>query len=88
MPPRLVISPLAYNRRAILCLACLLTNQAKGYPFEVPIPSGLAITGVVLADQVRSLSWPERTPRLMARADDPALLDDVREKIAALIGIE
>lgn len=82
--PALVISPLAYNERAGLCLACPLTKQAKGYPFEVPIPPDLGATGVVLADQVRCLSWPERNAELIGHGTDD-LLDDVREKLAALI---
>lgn len=80
----MVISPLAYNQRVELCLACPLTNQGKGYPFEVAIPSGLGVTGAVLADQVRCLSWSERDADLIARAPDD-LLEDVREKLAALI---
>lgn len=83
----MVITPLAYNQRAGLCLACPLTNRGKGYPFEVAIPVGLGVTGVILADQVRSLSWPERNAELVDRAD-LSLVDDVREKIAALIEIE
>jgi mRNA interferase MazF len=39
---------------------CPITGQVKGYPFEVPLPSGLAVTGVVLADQVKSLDWRAR----------------------------
>lgn len=35
-------------------------SQEKGYPFEVKIPTGLAVTGVVLADQVKSLDWRAR----------------------------
>jgi mRNA interferase MazF len=34
-----------------------VTSQVKGYPFEVGIPAGLPIAGVVLADQVKSLDW-------------------------------
>jgi mRNA interferase MazF len=82
--PAMVISPLAYNQRVELCLACPLTNQAKGYPFEVAIPGGLSVTGVVLADQVRCLSWSERHADLIAHAPDD-LLEDVREKLAALM---
>jgi len=40
---------------------CPLTNQIKGYPFEVVIPKGLKVTGAVLSDQVKYLDWkPEK----------------------------
>jgi mRNA interferase MazF len=84
--PAVVLSPRAYNERAGLCVACPITGQAKGYPFEVPIPSGQAVTGVVLADQMRCVSWTERNASLAGRAQSD-LLDNVRERIAALIEI-
>ncbi|HWG42356.1 MAG TPA: endoribonuclease MazF [Gemmataceae bacterium] len=58
--PALVLSPLAYNRRVDLALLCPITGQAKGYPFEVALPEGLAVSGVTLADQVKSLDWRVR----------------------------
>ena len=58
--PALVLSPAAYNERAGLALLCPITNQAKGYPFEIPLPAGLAVTGVVLSDHVKSLDWQAR----------------------------
>jgi mRNA interferase MazF len=85
--PALVLSPRAYNERTRLCIACPITSRAKGYPFEVPIPEGHRITGVVLADHLRNLSWPERNVSLIGAAP-PDLLDEVREKIAPLLGIE
>ena len=48
--PAVVLSPSAYNGRVGLALLCPITNQRKGYPFEVRIPSRLRVTGVVLAD--------------------------------------
>jgi mRNA interferase MazF len=81
-----VLSPRAYSLRSGLCVAAPITNQVKGYPFEVAIPSGQRVSGVVLADQLRSLSWIERNVALIGRA--PAdVLHDVREKIATLIEI-
>src|SRR5215470_9571364 len=58
--PALVISPAAYNRASSLALFCPITSRVKGYPFEIALPSGLAVSGVVLADQVRSLDWKAR----------------------------
>jgi mRNA interferase MazF len=53
----------------------------------VPIPPDQPVIGVVLTDQLRCLSWPDRNIRIIGVA--PAhVLSDVREKIAALIGIE
>jgi mRNA interferase MazF len=58
--PALVLSPAAYNGRVGLALFCPITSQVKGYPFEVPLPAGLPVTGVVGADQVKSLDWRVR----------------------------
>jgi mRNA interferase MazF len=58
--PAVVISPHSYNARVGLALICPITGQVKGYPFEVAIPAGLPIAGVILADQIKSLDWRAR----------------------------
>ena len=58
--PAVVLSPRAYNARTGLAIFCPVTNQIKGYPFEVVLTSGLPVAGAVLADQVRSLDWHAR----------------------------
>jgi mRNA interferase MazF len=80
--PAIVLSPRAYNERAGLCVACAITNQAKGFRFEVPIPAGAVMAGVVLADQVRCLSWMERRAELISSAPSD-VVDEAREKLAA-----
>ena len=58
--PVLVLSPEGYNKKVGLALFCPLTNQSKGYPFEVLVPSDMPVSGVILADQVKSLDWQGR----------------------------
>jgi mRNA interferase MazF len=82
--PALVVSSTAYNRKVGLALFCPITSQEKGYPFEVALPAGLAVQGVVLSDQVKSLDWRARRAALIARV--PAVvLDQVIARISALI---
>jgi mRNA interferase MazF len=78
--PALVVSPALYNRASSLALLCPITSRAKGYPFEIPLPDGLAVSGVVLADQIRSLDWRARKAKLVDRAPAPV----VREVLARL----
>ncbi len=54
-------------RSSALGLFCPITSQAKGYPFEVAIPEGLPVSGVVLADQVKRLDWRTRQAKFAAR---------------------
>jgi mRNA interferase MazF len=85
--PALVLSPAAYNDRAGLALACPITSQMKGYPFEVPLPPGLPITGVVLADHVKSLDWRARRATFVAVVPLQVLLE-VTARIGPLIEVE
>ena len=58
--PALVLTPAAYNGKVGLALLCPITSQVKGYPFEVQVPGGLPVEGVVLSDQAKSLDWRPR----------------------------
>lgn len=58
--PALVLSPHAYNAKVGLALLCPVTSRVKGYPFEVELPDVGEVSGVVLADQVKSLDWRAR----------------------------
>jgi mRNA interferase MazF len=77
--PVLVLSPENFNRRGMAWVAPI-TNTARGWPFEVPIPTGTGVTGVILADQTKSLDWRSR------KADFEAALDEeVVNQVVALI---
>jgi len=82
--PAVVLSPAAYNRRVGLALLCPITNQVKGYPFEVPLPPGHGIGGVILADQVKNLDWRARNADIIARLP-ASVLADVLGKLLTLL---
>ncbi|MBU4271978.1 MAG: endoribonuclease MazF [Planctomycetes bacterium] len=65
--PALVLSPESYNRKVGLALFCPITTQRKGYPFEVAVPEGLEVSGVILSDQVKNLDWKARKTRFGCR---------------------
>jgi len=82
--PALVLSPAAYNEKVGLAIFCPITSLVKGYPFEVLLPGGLGINGVILSDQVKSLDWKARYAELAGKLP-PKVLDEVLEKLATLI---
>ena len=84
--PALVLSPRLYNGKTGLAIACPVTSHAKNYPFEVALPAGDQIAGVVLADHVKNLDWQARRAVFAARVT-PEVLADVRERLRAVLGL-
>jgi mRNA interferase MazF len=82
--PALVLSPVEYNSRVGLALMCPVTGRAKGYPFEVALPTGLDVTGVILADQIKSLDWKARRAEIACRAPK-SVIDEVLGKLNTLL---
>ena len=82
--PALVLSPRSYNDRTGLALLCPVTTAAKGYPFEVSLPQGDDITGVVLSDHIKSLDWRARQADLATQAT-PRVVEQVLEMLGTLL---
>ena len=82
--PAVVLSPRAYNERTGLAIFCPVTSQVKRYPFEVPIPSGLSMSGCALADQVRNLDWHARRAAHICKLPDETM-DEVLGKLEVLL---
>lgn len=82
--PALVLSPLPYNKKVGLILCCPITNQIKGYPYEVCIPDGGDVTGAVLADQVKSLDWRMRQAKFKCKVRTD-IIEEVLEKLNTLL---
>lgn len=82
--PALVLSPFSYNQRVGLAVVCPVTSHVKGYPFEVVLPSGGTVQGVILADQLKSLDWRARRSEFAERVT-PEVLSEVLAKVATLV---
>jgi mRNA interferase MazF len=74
--PALVISNDLFNQATGLCVVCPVTNSSRTYPFHVPVPEGAGVTGVVMAEQVRSLDFRARAAKPIGQAPE-SLLDEV-----------
>lgn len=84
--PALVVSPARYNAKAGLILCCPITSKSKGYSFEVTVETE-HISGVVIADQVRSIDWRARAAKKAGKVS-PTVLLETRQKLKALLEIE
>ena len=83
--PAVVLSPKAYNAKSGLLVCVPITNQIKGYPFEVVL-SGTVATGAALSDQIKSMDWQARKVEFKGKA---SLVEtaEVTAKIRALLMI-
>jgi len=82
--PAVVLSPQSYNGKIGMAIFCPITNQIKGYPFEVLIPAGLPVLGAILSDQVKSLDWRARNAELICSLPTE-VISEVLEKLNALL---
>ena len=82
--PAVVLSPQTYNSEAGLAIPCPITNQIKGYPFEVLFPEGLLIEGAILSDQVKSLDWHSRNVEFICTLSDETI-SEILQKLSALL---
>lgn len=82
--PAVVMSHSGYNAKSGLALVCPVTNKAKGYPLEVPLPAGACVTGVVLADQLKSIDWDARRASYVGTVGQD-VLDEVLDRVALIL---
>lgn len=85
--PAIVLSPRSYNKPSGLALCCPVTSRAKNYPFEVSLPAGAPVAGVVLVDQLRNLDWLARQAAFIGVLDDETLVE-LMEKLRPLVALD
>ena len=64
-----------------------ITSRVRPFGTSVVLPAGLPVSGEILASHVRSIDALARPVTYAGAAVPAAILDDVRSKLAALIGL-
>ena len=82
--PALVISPIHYNQKVGLAIFLPITSKIKGYPFEVILPEGYPIQGVILSDQIKSMDWQTRGLDYICRASEEVVNEVIKKFIVLL----
>jgi len=84
--PAVVLTDREFHRRNDTAVVCPVTSNKKPWPTKVLLPDGLAATGAILVDQVRTLDRTARGFRAIGRVPDQVLAE-VRGRLATLLGI-
>ncbi len=58
--PALVLSHTSFNRKMGFVFVCPISTTKRKNPFYVPIPVSEKVTGIMMADQLRSLDYRAR----------------------------
>lgn len=84
--PALVVSDQLFNKTTGFAAVCPITNQTKGYSFEVALEGTKKTTGHVLSDQFKSLDIKARGFKVVDSVDEKTLRLTLRN-IALILGI-
>ena len=82
--PALVVSHSIFNKKMGFVFVCPISNTKRKNPFYVAIPKGKKVTGVIMADQLRSLDYKYRKAALISKCSED-LLQEVLMRINPII---
>jgi mRNA interferase MazF len=68
-------------------IVCPITKRVRPFPFSVLLPTGLQLEGEILTSHVRSIDALSRSVRPTGMTVPAEILEDVRAKLAVLVGI-
>ncbi len=85
--PALVVSPGDFCRVTEFAIVCPITSRVRPFGTSVVLPAGLPVAGEILTSHVRSIDTLARPISYAGAAVPAATLDDVRSKLAVLLGL-
>jgi mRNA interferase MazF len=84
--PALVLSERKFNELTGYIFVAPNTASRRGWPFEVAIPPGGKVQGVILADQTKSIDHAARHVQYLEDAPE-GLVDAVLEMVSTILAI-
>ncbi len=85
--PALVVSSVEFWRASRFAIVCPITSRVRPFGSSTVLPPGLSIAGEVLTSHVRSIDTLARPIASAGEVVPVEVLEEVRAKLAALIGI-
>ena len=82
----MVISDRQYNSQSSVLVVCPITRKERDWPFEVLLPAGGLVNGVILVDQIKVIDRATRPIRRAGQVPHDTL-NEVRARLAVLLGI-
>mgnify|MGYP001598529071 CR=1 FL=1 len=81
--PSLVLSQYAYNKATGMVLVCPITSSKGLHKLQIEIPEGFKVSGVIIADQIKSFDFKERNGKEYCKLPDKFVLKivDILSKI-------
>jgi mRNA interferase MazF len=73
--PAYVVSKELFNRSTGLAIVCPITNTDRGFPFHIPIPIDLKLTGFIMVEQVKSVDFHARRAKRIEHGNDELLTE-------------
>ena len=84
--PALVLSSKQYNKQTELLICCPISTSVRGAATEVTV-NKLDKPSVVAASLIQTLSWKDRKPAFISKAEN-GVMDQVLVRIIPLIGAD
>jgi mRNA interferase MazF len=85
--PGLILTSQGYHMRSGRAVVCPISSRGSAWAFNVPLPPEMKTRGFVMTDQVRTVERNGRMFGIVERAP-VEVLNDVRGRLAALLGID
>ena len=79
-----MLSPASFNEAFGLAFVAPVTTKLRGHAFEVPLPAGCGVRGVVMVHQLKSLDWRARRARKSGTAP-PDVVDAATEIVRDIV---